>query len=334
MKEKVLYFPYIKIPRSSWLTQMLLYWDEVGSIVPMDFTYNLEQLGPYMKDLVDHKLVRQIIPAQYIGNIPRFKDTFVEILDPARLSQRMEQTELIHLEKLNTISDVLVNKGLAVRSENEFFKVEATTAKLFMNYLAVVLGKLPELRMTPVTDQAKYMSIFRHPSQRTEVGAIRQQVLERVLPVPTHSLKARQIVEFKESHNELLRSFRQFVEAECCRVAAITDRVERKNESERLSHDLREGIEEISKKMEENNLGKIALNTFCAAIPILEDVFIKRDGSSLPSIPGLIVAGWDAYGKVKSGRDADLSPLAYGVYARRFAAANTLLTNGVDYRYR
>lgn len=161
MRQKVLYFPYIAIPRSSWLTQMLLYWDEVGSIVPSDFTYKLERLGSHMKDLVDHRLVRQIVPAQYIGNIPRFKETFVGILDRASFVPLTDKTEPIHLEKLDSISEVLLERGLAVRSDKYlFFNVEATAAKLFMSYLAVVLGDLPELRMTPATDQSKYMSIL------------------------------------------------------------------------------------------------------------------------------------------------------------------------------
>lgn len=34
MARKVLYFPYISVPESAWFTRVLLYWDEVGSIVP------------------------------------------------------------------------------------------------------------------------------------------------------------------------------------------------------------------------------------------------------------------------------------------------------------
>lgn len=34
MSDKVLYFPYIDVPQSAWLTRMLLYWDTVGLSCP------------------------------------------------------------------------------------------------------------------------------------------------------------------------------------------------------------------------------------------------------------------------------------------------------------
>jgi hypothetical protein len=52
MADKVLYFPYIRVPDSEWFTQVLLYWDEVGSIVPYEYVYSPEKLGPHMRELV------------------------------------------------------------------------------------------------------------------------------------------------------------------------------------------------------------------------------------------------------------------------------------------
>jgi hypothetical protein len=37
LKKRVLYFPFIRVPESTWLTQMLLHWDQVCSIVPYEF---------------------------------------------------------------------------------------------------------------------------------------------------------------------------------------------------------------------------------------------------------------------------------------------------------
>jgi len=44
MKNSVIYFPYIRVPESPWLTQMLLYWDQLSSIVPYDFIADPESL--------------------------------------------------------------------------------------------------------------------------------------------------------------------------------------------------------------------------------------------------------------------------------------------------
>ena len=60
MKNKVLYFPYINVPNSIWFTRMLLYWDEVGAIVPYEYIDNPEKLDSHTKSLVEAELVRAV----------------------------------------------------------------------------------------------------------------------------------------------------------------------------------------------------------------------------------------------------------------------------------
>lgn len=70
MRTRVLYFPYIRVPETPWLTQMLLYWDEVSSIVPSDYIGHPESLGTHMLGLVQEELVRQVVPGMIISEIP------------------------------------------------------------------------------------------------------------------------------------------------------------------------------------------------------------------------------------------------------------------------
>ena len=65
MARKVLYLPYISVPESAWFTRVLLYWDEVGSIVPSAYEVDLSRLTPYMQELVHAELVRPIVHARY-----------------------------------------------------------------------------------------------------------------------------------------------------------------------------------------------------------------------------------------------------------------------------
>jgi len=44
---KVLYFPYISLPKSNWMIRTLLYWDEIGSIVPINYSREPKKLEPY-----------------------------------------------------------------------------------------------------------------------------------------------------------------------------------------------------------------------------------------------------------------------------------------------
>lgn len=81
MLGKVLYFPYIRVPENVWFTQVLLYWDKVGSIVPSEYIRRPEKLGSYMGELVQADLVKPVVPPDYTYKIPRFREAFLELVD-------------------------------------------------------------------------------------------------------------------------------------------------------------------------------------------------------------------------------------------------------------
>jgi len=49
IKQTILYYPTISVPSSRWLRQAILYWDEIGSIVPQ--RYDETELIPYTLDV-------------------------------------------------------------------------------------------------------------------------------------------------------------------------------------------------------------------------------------------------------------------------------------------
>lgn len=91
--KNVLYFPYIRVPESQWLSQMLLYWDNVGTIVASEYIAEPDRLGPYTLELVRLELVTQVIPAAYVYQIPDFAGAFDQYLATLgnNLDSRREQ---------------------------------------------------------------------------------------------------------------------------------------------------------------------------------------------------------------------------------------------------
>src|SRR4051794_1325037 len=55
-----LYFPLISPPASAWLTRALLYWDQVGTIVPQSWVESPELLGAHTLELVQRGLLLQV----------------------------------------------------------------------------------------------------------------------------------------------------------------------------------------------------------------------------------------------------------------------------------
>ncbi|PKO16848.1 MAG: hypothetical protein CVU39_06425 [Chloroflexi bacterium HGW-Chloroflexi-10] len=82
MKRTILYYPYIAIP-SNWLKKSLLYWDEIGSIIPRNVGESA--ITPDMKYLIQLKILRPFDPTDIYcrstSAIDGLKDEFEGIVN-------------------------------------------------------------------------------------------------------------------------------------------------------------------------------------------------------------------------------------------------------------
>jgi uncharacterized protein DUF6236 len=67
----LLYYPTISVPSGSWLTRILLYWDQVGSIVPKGVRE--QPIGDDLRLLVDEDIYRPFHPEPFVSE-PKFGD--------------------------------------------------------------------------------------------------------------------------------------------------------------------------------------------------------------------------------------------------------------------
>jgi len=332
MADKVLYFPYIRVPENEWFTRVLLYWDEVGSIVPSEYIYHPESLGTYMRELVQAELVRQVMPQDHIYSIPRFTESFIELVDRSqvitkhrRIAIENHETFLIHIEKLGSIADELSYRGLAEPAKYPWYEVERVTANLFMAYLASVLGKLEHFQMDPITDCAESLSVFSKSPRNilnptALVDQLRMGVIEGILPAPTGGVAVGELATFKSRYVNLLFRLRRRIESSLLEISLISD-VEVRNERVRiLKREMEEEISELRARMNEREWPRIVFGTFCgllaAAIPGVRGVVTGDVTSALEALPGLVTAIYSAFSGTTNQRKILDSPLAYAALAQ------------------
>lgn len=276
MKNAVLYFPFIRVPKSDWLTRMLLYWDSVGTIVPYEFMQEPERLGPYTQGLVQEELIQPVFPSDYVGGLPGFEEEFLNFLDSVGpvLEARRErflagQHAPIHLEKLGALGRSLEDLRLA-RKDGNWSLVELETAEEFMAYLASVLGQLPEIQAIPVTDQEAGVARLARPSEdsgtEARLKSLRMAIIEDIFPSPLRPLEAADISAFKRNHGDLLRRFRLEVEKEVIRLADFENEELRQAAAHNLSDRIREEIREIESKLQEFGFGGISTSKWLAVL--------------------------------------------------------------------
>jgi hypothetical protein len=335
MNDRALYFPYIRVPENEWFVRSLLYWDEVGAIVPYEYVHKPEVLGPYMVRLLHAGLVKQVIPGQYTYRAPEFTRAFLAFVDASKRSARPRSRSpaaiswaRIHMEKLADVGDGLVARSLARRVEYPWYEVESRTASSFMAYLASVIGQTDDPGYIPITDSAETLTAFARPAApepiADKLNDLRAAILEQTLPAPSEQIDPDELVDFKANYGHLLKRFRARVEAVTASAAAITDSESRRVNLQAQTADMQSEIEEIRRRMSERRWPRITFGTVCSlvasALPGYQTVVERDLSSALLTGVGLLAAVYSAVASVPRPREVLRGPLAYAALAReRFA---------------
>lgn len=277
MRNNALYFPFINVPSNSWFFRVLLYWDKVSSIVPYDFVSNPELFSPHMRDLVTAELVEQVIPGQYVYQIPHFGDAFLEYVWKQMQKRGIIKTErlsnpfLIHIEKMGGIEKKLVNLRLAEPAKYPWYHVEDWVAEAFMCYLASTLGMMNDVNAAPVTNNRRTSQIFRrrtvtiNSQNYIEMARIRQLFLSNLLPSPIEPLDIDKLTAFKLSHGRLMSKLRNTIEGSCAEIANIQNDEGRELRINTFLQEIEDDVETISDAMK----SKWKRISFGSLIPIL-----------------------------------------------------------------
>jgi len=302
--DNALYFPFISVPETPWFTRILLYWDQVGSIIPFEFVEEPERLSGYTRDLLTDELLTQIHPGQYLWRAPRFKDAFVDFVDslPERELRRRREaflgraTSRIHTEKMQYIAEYLIDAHLAEEVNQSWCDVETATAGEFMVYLAALLGKLEAVESTPVTDHPVHFVPFLQASQsatrvEAQLAPLRTLVLDKLLPVPERSVPVLKLRSFKNKHGDRLRRFRHAIEQEISNIADMTDPGLQAHRLENFIAEKADEVEEIAAHLSEGGLGNSTLSKVSAIV------------SAIPGVPALVGLAGAVYSAFSGGTE-------------------------------
>lgn len=320
----VLYYPYIRVPEDAWFTRVLLYWDEVATIVPSGYIYEPQELGEYTLGLVQEELVRQVFPES--TDLEDLRDRFVEHV--SRLSSKeirkrkkalkREDTSRIHQNKMmDKLGDVLERQfGLAIGLSGDWWEVESKTATDYMAALALRLGEIysekPESPLVPITDQkhnlASMLDGFKPRERRgglrfqgeAEYGELREAVLPRLLPGPDHRLEPREIRAFQSRHGDLLPAFRREVERRL-ELLVHASKIDTQRELERIDEELSEDRAAVEEALMRTGLvGRLVRSDFVMLLRLFPPVDV-------------VATIFEAATNVQT---PSLSPLAYATHAR------------------
>lgn len=343
MTEAAIYFPYINVPEKAWFSRVLLYWDEIGSIVPYRYTQDLGHLSRYTAKLMEANLVKPIIPEQHTGELSRAMEPFLRYLDqdpdiearsrgglgsrPASRGAESPGTiAQVHTGKFvgHLVADELIHRGLARRTGNDWYEVESKTASAFMLHLAVTLGDCAGRHMDPITDQTTNLAVLASTEARTEglrlADDIRMSVLEAVLPAPSAAIEVDQLADFKQRHGDELRGFRRRVERELIDLASIADGGLREARMRVIKDELDAEARVIQAQMRVRGWRRIEFGSVCGvgATALAAGAAAQGDPVTQAAAGGLLLlkALYEVRKQFRSDQQYLRQPLAYAALAR------------------
>lgn len=271
----LLYYPYINIPRTEWTIRTLMYYDNVGSIVPQEFFYEPERnYDPFMLELVRNELVIPINPLEVLENPWQATQPFLQLIESNQRKLMSSQNRFrqgvrgdIHIDKFSTdrihaskfddnIFYELEQLGLAQRQNESWYAVEQKTASNLMTYLATLISAKTD--RIPTTDYVRpYYS--KHSFDRQQQK--RLTILSSLIPFP-EEVNLGQLLKFKEKHSDLLNAFRTRVEL----IVLDPNILEGSPLFHQHMAELLQRKEELSARMKENRFRRIIFGTVCGII--------------------------------------------------------------------
>ena len=332
-KSRALFFPYIRLPDSAWVRKVLLYWDEIAAIIPGDLADDSDAFDPFTRDLLATGLVRRRRPEVHAVGLSGFETNFLKVVDQEALGHAGEPGEPwldVHLSKLgHSLLDALGERGLATREPkmrhgDVWVEMEPQTAMLLSAYLAVLMRDDRNGRFDPVTYSDQALAAFgriRGKESEHYRSAVRMELIQQVLPVPSPGVGLESLSEFKQEFGAQLVRFRSRLERDARRAVAHPDDAAVADEVDYMAEELDEEKLQIFEAME-RRAWKPGLATLALLAPAADA--LPEDGigpvSALAGV-GVVAAACYTLSEYLGERRARAQlmdrPLAYAALAER-----------------
>lgn len=351
-KRTILYYPTISIPTGNWLRQALLYWDEVGSIVPRrwdgsdairyppDINYLLEE-GEF-RPIRPDDLIYSVEGSQREKYLEEFEKDLKSIISSEPFQQLLapiNQRQLaskIHDDKVSfQFFHFLEKEGLAIKDDedSDWYLFEDNTALLYMAILAKYLSDVDMHSTVPGTDRREYERLIYDAPSQIEGFACLDVRFRNVLPLPREDVSLSNLLKFKRERRVELLHFREQIDSYQRQLSEAEDEPQLKYVATRFAEYIERGTKELCILMQDAKM-ETGFGSMKTIIDIKSPTLLSTIGTlgierlNITDIPlewviptlalaGLIEVGYYLIGRRNRNR-ASLrdTPFAYLYHAR------------------
>ncbi|GAB1472083.1 hypothetical protein MASR2M66_29610 [Chloroflexota bacterium] len=222
MTRTLLYYPKITFRNPGWIRQAILYWDQIGSIVPREFEKDKIYRGlTEFKILEDQGLYRMFHPDDDVFQAEDFADEFIAFLESKKPRSAPDHMYQYHRFEIYTykmhpkLVEYLLDPAKSLATPLERYKISLPTVEglIYMAYLAKYLADQDyRSATTPSTDYRLYRDLVFHPNSQRKSFPSLIFTLQDVLPVPLDDVPIEKILDFKKKRELELLQFREVID--------------------------------------------------------------------------------------------------------------------------
>lgn len=342
MKRTLLYYPTMNIPNNEWIRNALLYWDELGSIIPEEYL-NKSILEPHILYLIDEGI---FIP-KHTNNLElhyskgNWMDNFADEFKTLIMCDEFKKLLPTNLNFANKIyHGILLDKVLNFLKENklaqsineDWIEIEEYTSLIYMSILAKYLASFDDNNVSIGTDFPIYHSLMFKPVNNDIGTSYIANNMNGVFPVPSLETDIKDIIKFRKKRRDNLLHFRQLINEFENSISKAESIEEIKEKLNLFSENLELGVSDISRILKDSkiemtissikSLIDIKSPTLLTSMAMLIDSTTKIVDLPLKiSLPGLAIMSsiqlFHNYIQFKKNNILRKSPHAYLYYAQK-----------------
>lgn len=268
VSRKLLYYPSIDIPNEQWIRNAILYWDEIGSIVPHQTDDLLSPQLRYLQSIRFYSPTRpDVLIVENNDKFREMKVEFFEIVDSIKFQaflRRIHRVSYrIHIDKISAskkasihqdkgITDIfngLNERGLISPEIDDrgFFLMERVVFMLYISILAKYLADLDTVPAVIGTDKSTYEKFnFKRVSNDSGAFEAVNLLLYKFLPTPKGNMSFEQLINFKERFYDHLLEFRKILDEFQDKVSNSEHYAEAISKSMTMSEKLTKGVNDLT----------------------------------------------------------------------------------------
>jgi len=264
MERTLLYYPTIELPREEWLRQALLYTDKVSSILPFKEHDRLPETVRYLnlKEQYTPVYIEDIIQ-ENANKYKLFENDFLSQIEDERIIhassalRRRSRFNGIFREKMTAHMIVMLErKGLVSNQTQEQIFLDENIAIFYMAGLArFASASLSDQFIIPSTDYKRFSNLSFDTFAKTEKAY--SLIFHNCLPVPDSNVEISDIIDFKKSHPDELKKFRQFVKDLIKEINSANDDYELKEYIKSAKEKIELEISALSNALHKNKIKTI-----------------------------------------------------------------------------